>query len=116
MKYVRRMWMFLLVLNVLSATVVSGPPNIAAWIVSMKSLAYALGWLMMVLMGIKWIIADSPNERAEAKKGMIYVIIGLLVVRSACNLICLYCNNVETALSNPPSFNCDEATYGCAAC
>ena len=67
-------------------------------VASMKNLAYALAWIMMVLMGVKWIIADSPNERAEAKKGMIYIVIGLLVVVSAGNLLCLYCKNAETAL------------------
>jgi hypothetical protein len=60
-------------------------------------LANALGWLMMVLMGVKWILADSPNERADAKKGMIYIIIGLLLVASATSLVNMYCSMANSA-------------------
>jgi hypothetical protein len=70
----------------------SAPPM--TWVKSFINVAYALGWLMMVLMGLKWIIAESANERAEAKKGMIYIVVGLLIVASARSLLQLYCNTV----------------------
>lgn len=81
------------------------------WIQSMKTLAYALGWLMMVIMGVKWIIADSPNERADAKKGMIYIVIGLLIVRSSCQILQLYCDNAHKAVGT--NVCKDMASMGC---
>ena len=117
MKLMRKIPLILTILNLLSIMVASasaGPPAMA-WVGSMIGLAYALGWLMMVIMGIKWIIADSPNERADAKKGMIYIVIGLLLVRSICQLMQLYCNNVEAAFSGAPpaSWSCDLSAIGC---
>ncbi len=64
-----------------------------------RTVALALGYLMMVLMGIKWIIADSPNDRADAKKGMMYVVIGLLLVASACSLLHLYESTAGASVS-----------------
>ena len=70
-----------------------------SWVPGLRSIALALGWLMMIIMGIKWLLADSPNERADAKKGMTYIIVGLLIVASACGLLCLYCRTANTSLS-----------------
>jgi len=86
------------ILNLLSFTVsATGGPSLP-WLASLATLAYALGWIMMVIMGIKWIVADSPNERADAKKGMMYILIGLLVVRSAGSLLRLYCDTANTTM------------------
>jgi hypothetical protein len=87
----------LLNLLVLTAEAGGGGP-MGTWLPGLEKLAYALGWMMMVIMGVKWIIADSPNERADAKKGMIYIVIGLLVVRSSGQLIKLYCDNAAKSL------------------
>ena len=66
------------------------------WITGLKAAASALGWLMMVIMGGKWIIADSANERAEAKKGMIYIVVGLLIIASgACLIKKVYCDTIQ---------------------
>ncbi len=98
---------FMLVLVVVDA---QANPAVS-WVPSLKTLAYALAWIMMVIMGVKWIIADSPNERAEAKKGMMYVVIGLLIVASACQLLDLYCDNARQALGG--DFTCDLSSFGC---
>ena len=84
-------------LNLLTLTVSAGPVP-PSWLASLATLAYALAWIMMVIMGMKWILADSPNERADAKKGMMYILIGLLVVRSANSLLQLYCDTANTTM------------------
>lgn len=86
----------------------STPPSFT-WVASLSTVAYSLGWLMMVLMGVKWIIADSPNDRAEAKKGMIYIVIGLLLVASAKQLLQLYCDTAEKSI---PGIDCNPADVG----
>lgn len=94
------------------------------WIASMQGLAYALGWAMMVILGIKWVTSDSANDRQDAKKGMMYIVIGLLVAASMCGLMCIYCNAATNSMNlggNPliggaPSFNCDMASIGCPNC
>ena len=91
----RRLYLVFLCLSLLSGSVS------AQWIASLATVAYALGWIMMIIMGIKWIIADSPNERADAKKGMMYVVVGLLVVRSMGSLIALYCVTAAKAMGAP---------------
>jgi hypothetical protein len=91
----RRAILALIILNIISSSALAQVP---AWIGNLEIVAYALGWLMMIIMGVKWILADSPNERADAKKGMMYIIIGLLVVRSAAQLIQLYCQTANAAM------------------
>lgn len=109
----QRLWLALFLVNVIAA--MASGSTVSEMVVSMQTLAYGLGWLMMVIMGIKWIIADSPNERADSKKGMIYIIIGLLIVRSACNLITLYCDNAYCALgASATTFSCPLGDYGCS--
>jgi hypothetical protein len=84
-----------LLMNLFVSTVLASPtPPSLTWIANLRTVAYALGWLMMVLMGLKWIISESANERAEAKKGMIYIVVGLLIVTSARALLQLYCTTV----------------------
>jgi predicted membrane channel-forming protein YqfA (hemolysin III family) len=89
------------------------PTTSYAWVNSLRTLAYALGWLMMVFMGVKWIVAESANERADSKKGMIYIVLGLLVVASACPLMQLYCDTADKSI--PGGIHCDLSVYGCAS-
>jgi hypothetical protein len=80
------------------------------WVCGLKRAAVALAWVMMIIMGSKWIIAESPNDRAEAKKGMIYIVTGLLVIASTENLITsLYC---EAATRADYAINCN-VNFGC---
>lgn len=45
--------------------------------------------LMIVLYGIKWKIADNPEAREEAKRGILNVILGLAIIIIAANLVAL---------------------------
>lgn len=46
-----------------------------------------LGALMITIEGIKWITAQSPPERESAKKGVIYIMIGLILLKSSEKII-----------------------------
>jgi hypothetical protein len=74
-----------------------------AWVGDLASVGYALGYIMMVFMGVKWIVADSPNDRAEAKKGILYIVIGLLIIASATDLLNrLYCTTAVSSIGSNP--------------
>ena len=47
----------------------------------------ALGVLIITFEAIKWIAAQNPAERESAKKGVLYVMIGLIILRSSESLI-----------------------------
>lgn len=77
-------------------------------------LVYALGWLMLTVLGMKWIVAESTQERLDAKKGMIYIVVGLLVVRVICNLIAFYCQAAQNSMAlGGVGFSCASAAIGC---
>jgi len=75
------------------------------WLRSLRAATFGLGWIMMALMGVRWIISDSPNERADVKKSMIYIVLGVLIVANACNLLQMYCDNAR------PAITCTASTY-----
>lgn len=71
------------------------PTELTDLIVGLQTVAGALGALMIAIEGVRWIIADNPTERSEAKKGIIYVIVGLIVVLAAVGIVdALYCANI----------------------
>ncbi|MFH1054969.1 MAG: pilin [Candidatus Altiarchaeota archaeon] len=109
----RPLYRMLLAFTLLQTITATTSADTASNIMALLPVAYALGWLMMVILGIKWIVAESPNDRAEAKKGMIYVIIGLLVVASYCQLMCLYTKNASISLGGTVTF--DLGPYNCLA-
>ena len=67
-------------------------PSTSGWNpYNLQNVAYALGLLMVVVLGVKYIVSDSAQERSDVKKGLIYVVIGLLVVSGFLRLINMYC-------------------------
>lgn len=62
---------------------------------SFTMLAGALGLFMFSIFGLMFILSNSPQERDDAKKGMIYVVIGLLMVAIGEQFVhALYCSNI----------------------
>jgi NADH:ubiquinone oxidoreductase subunit 2 (subunit N) len=55
---------------------------------AMRSIAAALAILIISIQGLKWVTSDTPAERAEAKKGMTYIILGVVVVYLAAHIVC----------------------------
>jgi type IV secretory pathway VirB2 component (pilin) len=55
---------------------------------ALRNFAGALALLMLVIQGLRWVMSDSEGDRAEAKKGMIYIMVGLIVVYLAANIVC----------------------------
>ena len=60
--------------------------------VGLQTMAYALGMLMVVIQGVRYIAADSAQDRGDVKKGLIYIVIGVLVVQGMMTLINWYCD------------------------
>lgn len=50
-------------------------------------IAAALGAMVIAYAGIRWIMAENPQERDDSKKTIIYAIIGLLIVSMANDLV-----------------------------
>ncbi|MFH1403162.1 MAG: hypothetical protein ABIH11_02715 [Candidatus Altiarchaeota archaeon] len=92
----KRGFQLLFLLSIISSTAAS--ISLKDAVGSMCELADALGLLVIGIMGARWVIADSAQERSEAKKGIIYVVVGLLVVHSMGTLMTeLYINPANAA-------------------
>lgn len=58
----------------------------------------ALGMFVLALLGLRFLSSDNPQERNAMKKGMIYVVLGLLVVALAYTLVYeIYCAIIKSA-------------------
>jgi len=77
----------------------------------MRNIAAALAVFMFTLQGLKWVTAESAPDRLEAKRGMIYVMLGLLVVFIAANIVC----GLYGVALGPYSITCtfDSANFNC---
>lgn len=63
----------------------------------LQDVAAALGVLMIAYSGARWIMADSPQDREDAKKTIIYVIIGLLIVSLTKDIVkAIYCQTLQS--------------------
>ncbi|MFH1125775.1 MAG: pilin [Candidatus Altiarchaeota archaeon] len=61
-----------------------------------RDVATALGALVIANSGFRWIIADSPQEREDAKKTIIYVLIGLFFVAMTREIVqAVYCQTLS---------------------
>lgn len=70
-------------------------------------IAGLLASVMLVLQGLKWVMSDAPQERLDAKKGIMYVLIGLLVVYMAAIFVSLlYCQTIQGYDENCPGADC----------
>jgi len=64
---------------------------------ALKKIAAALGALLIAVQGLKYVTAEAPDDRAEAKKGLIWIIVGLLVAAISAYLVCgLYCAAISS--------------------
>ncbi|MBM3308940.1 MAG: hypothetical protein FJY77_01680 [Candidatus Altiarchaeales archaeon] len=59
----------------------------------LKNVASALGVLVITYAGVKWVMSEGPQDRDEAKKTIIYVVVGLVVVSMS--------QDLTNALYNP---------------
>lgn len=70
-----------------SQTAAKAPPEFWKTIGDVQSIlnavGSALGAVMIAWEGIKWMAAENPAEREDAKKGIIYVMIGLVLLKSS---------------------------------
>ena len=81
-------WLLLVLVNVVSAN--TGAASIPAQMSEMtdlnnglKNVAAALGVLVITHAGLRWIMSEGAQERDDAKKTIIYVIVGLIIVSTS---------------------------------
>jgi hypothetical protein len=80
----------LIALSIGLATVASATIPIAQFTElnnGLKTVASALGTLVITYAGIKWIMSEGPQERDDAKKTIIYALVGLIIVSLADELV-----------------------------
>lgn len=53
----------------------------------LQSAAVAVGTVLIAFMGLKWLTADTPAERDNARKGIVYIVAGLLILASGEGLV-----------------------------
>jgi len=53
----------------------------------LNTIAYPIGFFMIVYMGIKWIISEGPEDRENSRRGVIYVMIGLIMLKATFYLV-----------------------------
>ncbi len=71
-------------------------PELADLAAGLTTVAAALGTLMIAVQGLRWITSETPQDRADAKKGLTYILIGLLIVAiTACLVEGLYCQIIK---------------------
>lgn len=67
------------------------PPIFGQTMADVQTILLAVGSALAAAMiaweGVKWITADNPAEREDAKKGVIYVMIGLVLLKSSNRII-----------------------------
>ncbi|MFH1054970.1 MAG: hypothetical protein V1744_02620 [Candidatus Altiarchaeota archaeon] len=52
-----------------------------------RTFGYPLGLFMLIYMGLKWMTSEGPEERDNARRGIIYMIIGLLLLKVGWDLV-----------------------------
>jgi len=91
----------MLVVGLITASAQQTPPELnELWDLhaGIATIASALGALIIAHAGLRWIMAQSPEERDEAKKTIIYVIIGLMFVVMTKDIVDgVYCWTLTTA-------------------
>lgn len=106
----RRVSIVLLVL-ILASSLVSAD-EMTDLVSALKKIAAGLATLLIAIQGLKYVTAQTPEDRAEAKKGLIYIILGLLVAAIAANLVCgLYCAAIASTYGG---FTCTIALGICS--
>ena len=103
-------------ISVFALSIISSSVAAQTWAVGLKQVGVTLGWFMMIIMGIRWIMADSANERSDAKKGMLYIVVGLLIISMLCNLLCIYCDAAQRSVSANLCTNMNDYGCGFATC
>lgn len=62
-------------------------PNTSLALVTIENQLITIGRplaiLMLIYMGVKWLIAEGPEDRDNARRGVIYVVIGIIMLIAA---------------------------------
>jgi hypothetical protein len=65
-------------------------------ITGLYNLATALGALMIVINGVRWMASSQPEQRSECKKSIMYIMLGLMWASGANMLVNAMYNPITT--------------------
>lgn len=92
-----RLFTALLLLGLFAQQASAQKVNLWDIYVAVETIAAALGVLMIAYAGVMWIMAGGPQDRDDAKKTLIYVMVGLLVVALALDIVgAVYCTTMSS--------------------
>ncbi|MFH1722390.1 MAG: pilin [Candidatus Altiarchaeota archaeon] len=112
------LFFFLLITLLFSQSAAAQGTTMADFCEALYIIAGFLASVMIVIQGLRWVMSDTPQDRMEAKKGIMYVLIGLLVVYMAAILVSvLYCRTIQGYDENCPdgpdcSIDCSLTAIG----
>ncbi len=61
--------------------------DINDWVLVISTVSVAIAVLMLIFFGLKWMTADGPDDRREAKEGIKNVLYGLLILIIAAAIV-----------------------------
>lgn len=61
--------------------------EITALNAGLKTIGSSVGILVITYAGLRWIFYDNPQERDDAKKTIIYVMVGVFIIGNASEIV-----------------------------
>ena len=62
-------------------------PEMLTIITQLQTIGAPIAFLMMIYLGMKWYMAEGPEDRENSRRGVIYVIIGVILLQAAMPLV-----------------------------
>ena len=88
MKYRHKLlWIFFLSQNALAQCTAYITQDLRNVMDYLRQIGYPIAFFMMIYVSIKWITAEGPEDRENGRRGIIYIIIGILLLRTGDDLV-----------------------------
>ena len=81
------MWIFFLSQNALAQCTAHITQDLRNVMDYLRQIGYPIAFFMMIYVSIKWITAEGPEDRENGRRGIIYIIIGILLLRTGDDLV-----------------------------
>ena len=62
-------------------------PELQDIITQLQTIGGPIALIMMIYMGMKWFMAEGPEDRENARRGIIYIIIGVILLAATLPLV-----------------------------
>ncbi len=73
--------LLLLAQNASAEACMANIPALNELILDIQTIGNPIGFFMLAYMGVKWIVAEGPQDVENARRGVIYVVIGLILLK-----------------------------------